>query len=357
MYFMKCLTCFLGGSSPNGFRTHFDRMTADTGFHTYIIKGGPGTGKSSLMKRLAEAFPDDDKEIYCCSSDPSSLDALIFTKRKVILVDGTPPHVFEPEYPGAVQQILDLGVYWNINRLKNSKDAIIAANSAYLQQHARCRRYITALAAVISDTCQIGTSALNERKLDGFTERLSKKLLSKKEHSHEGKLEFRQLSALTPEGYITNIPEDYSIYLLNDSFYAGSEKFLRKFSDAAVRKGYDVSVSICTVYGNDSFEHMLIPELKTAFFTADPLNELSVIAKQPVNFRRFYDKNIISAKKLRIRFNNSAAKDLREEAVLSLKNAKAEHDVLESFYTPAVDFDGINRLCCSMISEIKSISD
>lgn len=353
---MNCLTCFLGGSSPNGFRTYFGNMIADTGFHTYIIKGGPGTGKSSLMKRLAEAFPDDKKEVYYCSSDPDSLDALVFPERKVILVDGTAPHVFEPEYAGAVQQILDLGAYWDISRLKKSKDDIISANSAYLQHHVRCRRYITALSAVTGDTSQIGSLALNGDKLEGFISRLSKKLLPKKSSACEGKIEFRQLSALTPKGYLTNIPEDYSVYLLNDSYYAGSEQFLRKFADIASKKGYSVSVSVCTLHGSESFEHMLIPELKIAFFTANPINNLVVESKQPVNFRRFYDKNAISEKKLRIKFNESAAKNFRDEAVLSLKNAKAEHDKLEQLYIPVVDFDGVNRLCYTLISQIKSLS-
>ena len=353
---MNCLTCFLGGSSPNGFRTCFGEMIADTDFHTYVIKGGPGTGKSSLMKRLAEAFPDDKKEIYHCSSDPDSLDAVVFSDRKVIFVDGTAPHVFEPEYAGAVQQILDLGVYWDIGRLKKSKNDIIAANSTYLQHHVRCRRYITALSAVTADTCQIGSSALNEDKLEGFIKRLSKKILPKKSGAEEGKIQFRQLSALTPKGYLTNVPDDYTVYLLNDSFYAGSEKFLRRFADIASQKGYDVSVSVCTLHGNEFFEHMLIPELGIAFFTANPINDLVIAAKQPVNFRRFYDKSVISGKKLRIRFNESAARNFRDEAVLSLVNAKTEHDKLEQFYIPAVDFDGVNRLFYSLISQIKSLS-
>lgn len=351
---MNCLTCFLGGSSPNGFRTHFNETLADTDFRAYIIKGGPGTGKSSLMRRLSEAFPDDEKELYRCSSDPDSLDAVIFLRRRVIVVDGTAPHCFDPEYPGAVQEIINLGEYWDARRLRKLKDEIIASSSDCLQYHARCRRYITALSSVTGDTAQTGRAALNEEKLAGFTERLAKKLLPKKSAA-EGKLEFRQLSAITPKGYITNIPADYTAYLLNDRLYAGSERFLRQFADIAAGKGYTVCVSVCTLHGAETFEHMLIPELKTAFFTANPINELVMESKQPINFRRFYDKNVVAEKKLRIRFNAAAAKNLLEEAVFSLVCAKSEHDRLERFYTEAVDFDGLNRLCYSLISEIKSL--
>ncbi len=352
---MNCLTCFLGGSSPNGFRTHFGEMISDTDYRTYIIKGGPGTGKSSLMKRLAEAFPDEEKEVYFCSSDPDSIDAVIFRERKVIFVDGTAPHTFDPDYPGAVQQILDLGACWDASALRKSKKEIISTTAEYLQYHARCRRFITALAAVTSDTCNIGRLALNEQKLDGFIDRLAKKVLPKKKEPEEGKTVFRQLSALTPKGYLTNIPEDYAVYLLNDSFYAGSEIFLRRFADIAVTHGYEVSISLCTLYGEETFEHLLIPELKIAFMTADPINSLSIAAKQPVNFRRFYDKNIIRSRKTRIKFNETAAENLLDEAVGSLVSAKAEHDKLEQFYIKAVDFDSVNRICYGMISEIRSL--
>lgn len=348
---MNCLTCFLGGSSPGGFRTRFGSVIADPAFHTYIIKGGPGTGKSTLMKRLAEAFPDEKKEIYHCSSDPDSLDAVVFSEHKVIFVDGTAPHCFDPEYPGAVQQILDLGAYWEISRLEKAKDGIIAATADYLQYHARCRRYITALSAVTGDTRQIGALALDEEKLDGFISRFSKKILPKKQGC--GKLEYRQLSAITPKGYMTYVPEDYTVYLLNDRFYAGSEAFLRKFTDIALKKGFNVSVSLCTLHNEDTFEHILIPELKIAVFSANPVNTLVISAKQPVNFRRFYDKNVISEKKARIKFNEAAAKNLLDEAAVTLKSAKAAHDILEEYYIESVDFDSVNRLCYSLISRIK----
>lgn len=43
---------FLGCSSPEGFHSFFGELCpAHSGGYTYIIKGGPGTGKSSLMKK------------------------------------------------------------------------------------------------------------------------------------------------------------------------------------------------------------------------------------------------------------------------------------------------------------------
>lgn len=344
---------FLGGTSPTGFKTRFGDTVYDTDYRTYIIKGGPGTGKSSLMKRLANSFPDSEKEFYYCSSDPDSLDAVVFAENGVVFVDGTAPHTFEAEYPGAVQQLVDLGACWDAKLLQNSKSEIISATADYLHHHGICRRYVTALSAVTEDTMQIGELALNDEKLESFTARFAKKIFPKKQESEEGRIIYRQLSALTPKGYQTNIPQDYSIYLLNDNLYYGSEKFLRRITEIALSKGYDVCVSLITILNGSRFEHVFIPELKILFLTATPVNEISVAEKQPINFRRFYDKNIVRQRKMRIKFNEGAIKEFRDEAVNALVNAKLEHDKLEAYYIKSVDFDKVNAVAEELEDELK----
>lgn len=349
---MKKCCYFLGGTSPNGFKTRFGDIIFNTDYRTYIIKGGPGTGKSSLMKRISNAFPNQEKEYYYCSSDPASVDAIVFTKSRIVFVDGTAPHTFDPEFPGAVQQIVDLGSCWNSKMLQKNKPEIIAATADYLHHHGICRRYVTALSSVAEDTMQVGKLALDENKLDGFTGRLAKKILPRKQESEEGVIMYRQLSALTPKGYITNIPENYDIYLLNDNLYYGSEKFLRRFTEIAVSKGYDVCVSLITVLNGSRFEHIFVPEAGIAFLTATPVNGLSVDEKRPVNFKRFYDKNIIRQRKMRLKFNESAVKELRDEAINALVNAKSEHDKLEAYYIKNVDFDKVDAIAQNLENEL-----
>ncbi|MEG2088075.1 MAG: hypothetical protein RR022_07715 [Angelakisella sp.] len=89
------LRYFLGANSSQGFVSRFDQLGAPEGdWRCTIIKGGPGSGKSNAMKKLAAAMADccDYIEELYCSSDVESLDGVIFPDHKLSIADGTPPH-------------------------------------------------------------------------------------------------------------------------------------------------------------------------------------------------------------------------------------------------------------------------
>lgn len=88
---------FLGANSPTGFYSLYDHLLPCEGARCiYIIKGGPGCGKSTLMRRVAQAAQaaGEPVEYILCSGDPGSLDAVLLPRQQVALVDGTAPHVW-----------------------------------------------------------------------------------------------------------------------------------------------------------------------------------------------------------------------------------------------------------------------
>ena len=64
----------------------------------FIIKGGPGCGKSTFMKAIADAANDAgyDVERVLCSADPDSLDGIFIPELHIAYVDGTAPHAAVP---------------------------------------------------------------------------------------------------------------------------------------------------------------------------------------------------------------------------------------------------------------------
>ena len=83
--------------TPSGSVHFIDNLTE--GLQTrYFVKGRPGTGKSTLLKTLAERAQNRGfrVEAYHCGFDPDSLDMVILRELGVCAFDATPPHAMTP---------------------------------------------------------------------------------------------------------------------------------------------------------------------------------------------------------------------------------------------------------------------
>ena len=136
---------FAASNSSGGFVNYYPQLFSRAE-HTYIIKGGPGTGKSSFMKKIAlnRESAGDKVEYYYCSSDHTSLDGiLIFGKEETWgIIDGTPPHAKEPELPGIKDEIINLGEFWSRERLLSQKNEIISLTGKKSSSYHRAYDYL-----------------------------------------------------------------------------------------------------------------------------------------------------------------------------------------------------------------------
>lgn len=92
-------TYFLGANTRKGFESLYEGfIDRDNTLDILVLKGGPGVGKSTLMKYLGKQAEEhgEDVEYICCSGDPDSLDAVYLPRLGVIAVDGTSPHGMVP---------------------------------------------------------------------------------------------------------------------------------------------------------------------------------------------------------------------------------------------------------------------
>lgn len=89
---------FFGASTPDGLRDFISELTA--GSKRYLIKGRPGSGKSTLMKQVVEKAIElgYDADVYHCSLDPKSLDMVVIPELNFCIFDATSPHEYEPVF-------------------------------------------------------------------------------------------------------------------------------------------------------------------------------------------------------------------------------------------------------------------
>lgn len=89
---------FFGASVPDGSVNYIENLTEGLE-KRYFIKGRPGTGKSTFLKKLAKAAVENDfdVEIYYCSFDKDSLDMVVVPELSLCVFDSTAPHEMFPE--------------------------------------------------------------------------------------------------------------------------------------------------------------------------------------------------------------------------------------------------------------------
>ncbi len=348
---------FLGSSGKNGFFSCFNQLTPKIeGQYTYIIKGGPGTGKSSLMRKIADNL--EEKDIDCeriyCSSDPDSLDGVIFPSLRVSICDGTSPHTLDPDYPGATGEIVNLGDCWNKEILLGNKEKIIELTDKNKACHQRSRRFIESAFSIFCDGEKICRDCLDENRLMRYASRVSSRHF-KKPRGKIGMEKTRLLDAITPKGYYfisdtVNMLCDEKI-VFEDDFGIAASKLIGEIRSYALASGFSVISSTC-IGREKAIRHIIIKELSLGFFTADKLCSLNIIPTKTVSLRRFYSVSEISAHKARLSFAKKAANELLNEAVSALKNAKSVHDELEKCYVDAMDFEKISQITDTLTERI-----
>lgn len=346
---MSCSTAkgFLGSASATGYMTRFSELVNSGKYHCYIIKGGPGYDKSAVMRTIVSYFADREdtvEELYC-SGDPESLDAIVLHSMGAIVVDSFPPHAFEGSFPGLCQSIVNLERCWDIAKLRSQKEAILQYYTESTRSQVRAKRFLGAFASLNGDTCTLAMEHLNRHKLSAFATRLCHRIAPRGK-GEIGESSYMQLSAVTPEGYktLTETLAAYdTVYVLSDPLFVAADLLLCELTACALQRGLNAIVSDSPLFSTRMQEHLLLPEIKTAFVTSNHINKLSIPGCRMINCMRFMDKTQLMRKKQRIGFNKKAGQELFDEAVLSLRHAKDASDELGRCYILATDFDRVDE--------------
>ena len=130
---------FLGANTGGGFVSVYDEFCPpECGVFLWVLKGGPGCGKSSFMKKIGKAAEDAglDVEYELCSADPDSLDGVLIPAWHVGYADGTSPHVLEVALPAASGAYVDLGQFYDVAALRPKREALADLTEKYRAQYA-----------------------------------------------------------------------------------------------------------------------------------------------------------------------------------------------------------------------------
>lgn len=340
---------FLGANSCEGFVSAFSESYDPTdGWRAILIKGGPGTGKSSFMKYIAAKAQKKDLEtVLCpCSSDPDSLDGVIIPEKKTVVLDTTAPHIVEPKFPGACEEILNLGAYWNSDKLKERADEVIAATECNKLIHRTASRYLAAAGQLLLDDLRLANDCTDADAVERFAEGLCRRNIPDRTGTSVSPREqVRFIEGITPLGivaYCKSITDKCeNIAVIQDKHGSVSGLIMRRIREYALNNGYNIITLKNPFLPSLLIDHIIIPELSLAFVTENEYLEFDTDSRR-IHSRRFTDTNALKQHRGRMLFDRRAARELIESACAALARAKSSHDLLERFYIESMDFESLS---------------
>jgi hypothetical protein len=359
----KILNYFAGGNTARGFYSLYESNLKGLS-RLFILKGGPGTGKSSLMKRIGNEWREKgyDIQFLHCSSDNNSIDGVLIPQLNAGIVDGTAPHVIEPKAPGAVEEYVNLGEAWDSGKLKVHKDTIqrlseqitLAFNTAYSQ---------FAEALVIHDEWEkFYIENMDFVKANELTNQLIEKFFGDNTSTGEGRVHDRFLGAATPIGavdYVPNLTETVGKrYFIKGRPGSGKSTMLKKLAAEANNRGYEVEVYHCG-FDPHSLDMVIVRDLDFAIFDSTAPHEYFP-ERESDEIIDMYTELIAPGtdEKYAAEIEDVGAryKAKMNEAIASLATAKKLHDDLEQIYIDAMDFSVVEALASRIQEELESLS-
>lgn len=359
---MSVTSYFMGANSPSGFYSLFEEIyNPYKNVHPFIIKGGPGTGKSALMKKVAKKAQEEglDTELIYCSSDSSSLDAVIVKDLGISVIDGTSPHTLEPKFPGAVENIINTGDFWDKKDLSENRDIIRTLTLENSICHRTSAKYLSAAGNIHGEGIRIVSSFIREDKINSFALRFAMREAPKKKNSPVGRRTRRFISGITPSGvtfFDSTVKALASrIIGISDSVGAVSGLVCQRIGDIMIRNGYDVIFCHCPMKPKGDCEHIIIPELSLAVVTVKNEHRSSLRCDRLIHCERFLLPEVKQYRQ-KIRYSRKLSLHLIDEGIKSLADAKAVHDKLEAVYVKAMDFEALDRYTDKVTKEMFTLS-
>ena len=320
---------FAGGNTADGFYTCFeDILPRKKRKRMFYLKGGPGVGKSTLMRRAAAYAQGRGMrvELFHCSSDPDSLDGVCLPDQGLAMMDGTAPHTYDPVVPGARDTLLALGDFLDEAALRPHARDIEALQTQISGCFRRCYRYLSAARQV---WLAPDTGCLDPAKADNLAREISESLPLR-----GGRGTVRRLfaSAYTPKGRVDvlNWTAVTHVTRLDCPFGRCPTALLKRLSQLAVSRGLDV-IELLNPLNPEENYHLYLPDHDLAVCSGQrPAEDITDWRNAEALFTLTDDKQLS--------FDRNAYELLLQRAVEQLSAAKQLHDQLEAYYCGHMDF-------------------
>ncbi|HHW09897.1 MAG TPA: hypothetical protein GXX29_07985 [Firmicutes bacterium] len=338
-----------GGNTSVGFFSYYDYITSPQAARVVILKGGPGVGKSTIMKWIGRAMQERgfDVEYLHCSSDSASLDGIRVLDPEIALIDGTAPHIIDPKHPGVIDEIVHLGDFWDEAAMRPEKEAVLMINQEISRAYKRAYRFLAAAKCLYDEIEAVSQVTFNPGTANQIYQAVLADFLGNRRAGMKpGRIRHLFASAITPTGTENQLSNlvDFLPHKIIIKGVPGSGKstLVERLVNAASERGFYCEAFHCA-FDPYKYEHAVFPDLGTALITSHPPHTyISSGHSRVVDMNTCLDTTYLVDQEPRLGELYGLYDQLFSKALSSLAEAKYWHDELEKHYIPHMDFHRIN---------------
>lgn len=359
---------FAASNSEKGFCSYYEELfrPKDAASVLYIIKGGPGCGKSRLLWDMVRAGEERGyaATLFYCSSDPASLDAAILRRedgRQIVALDGTAPHEMLPRIPGVQEQLIDLGAFWSCRQLRAQRESIRELVSEKAAHYAAAYRNLAAAGLCEQTASELMEQALDHRALTRLCERLVSGAVGvsgrgqRKGVGAAVRTVCTRAISMRGRTQLDTLVQQAARVCYVESYYGVEYRLMNALLHALIARGEQITVSRHPVFPAYA-DGIWLPQHGVAFVTdmappamaddeAMPATGEHACYTRSISPRRTVERARLQTCRSQLRHAVRQRDALIADAERELMAAASPHFALEAIYGAAMDFDAKEAYC------------
>ncbi len=334
---------FPGGNTCAGFVGFYQELRRGVG-HVTLLKGGPGVGKSTLMRKVGRRFEErgEDVTYYRCSGDPDSLDGVYAHGSDYMMLDGTSPHILDPLCPGAADGILNLGACLDAAKLREDRRDIEDIGRDIARRYQSAYRFLAAARQAQADAADTLADALDRREIHSAVNQLFSYLTRAAENGDEKHIFYRAITHRGAIEELDSIRTDRVVAVKAPWGFDADALFM----PVARQAKHDGSAHTLYHHPLDAGKTEALAVGGTLFIAAD-LMDTPVVEIE-------LDRRKLAAARTKLDFDLALHNLCLTQAIDMLSEAKYLHDRLERYYIDAMDYAALDRITNDILDNLPS---
>lgn len=337
---------FAGLNSVGGYVPLLEYVTSPMK-KLYIIKGSSGSGKSTIMKRIAARGESlgEDIVLIRCSSDPDSLDGVMLPALGVAVVDGTAPHTIDPKKYGIREQTVSLEKSFDYDRLdffSGRLSRLLDKKAIFTRSAAACISACGELESVLHEYID---TALQSGKIHTFCRGFIRRHCK----PGSGSVIMSPTDTFCRLGFITtgSYANPDNLYVIRDRF-GTSDAVLQHLYAHGIASDVDMVVIPCPI-DNRRISGIYYPSTG-AMVKSDRF--VPIEGGRTIKASRFLDREVIAGHRGSLNTILKLSDKLFSEAASTMGRAFEVHKEIEKIYSQCVDFDVTDAITKDLINRI-----